>query len=102
MERLIFGGPVDWASLIAGSKFTVLVLFYFAFEGNFPSTNPRRGGGRAYIWKGLYVTGEHDIRDLLSYWMEAWGFNILHAIWFLKPSLVCSFVRIRCLLWEIS
>ena len=23
--------------------------------------------------------------------MEAWGFNILHAIWFLKPSLVCSF-----------
>ena len=47
------------------------------------------------------MTGEHDIRDLLSYWMEAWGFNILHAIWFLKPSLVCSFVRIRCLLWEI-
>ena len=47
------------------------------------------------------MTGEHDIRDLLSYWMEAWGFNILHAIRFLKPSLVCSFVRIRCLLWEI-
>ena len=72
MERLIFGGPVDWASLIAGSKFTVFVLFYFAFEGNFPSTNPRRGGGGlylegrfnggffalpvsgAYIWRGLF------------------------------------------------
>ena len=88
MERLIFGEPVDWASLIAGSKFTVFVLFYFAFEGNFPSTNPRRGGEGLYLEgrfnggfskNGLYVTGEHDIRDLLSYWMEAWGFNILHA-----------------------
>ena len=47
------------------------------------------------------MTGEDDIRDLLSYRMEAWGFNILHAIWSLKPSLGCSFVRIRCLLWEI-
>ena len=56
MERLIFGGPVDWASLIAGSKFTVFVLFYFAFEGNFPSTNPRKGGG-AYIWKGDLTEG---------------------------------------------
>ena len=25
--------------------------------------------------------------------MEAWGFNIFHAIWFLKPSLECSFVE---------
>ena len=39
---------IDWASLIAGSKFTVLVLFYFVFEGNFPSTSPRW----AYIWRG--------------------------------------------------
>ena len=28
---------IDWASLIVGSKFTVLALFYFVFEGNFPS-----------------------------------------------------------------
>ena len=26
----------------------VFVLFYFVFEGNFPSTNPRG----AYIWRG--------------------------------------------------
>ena len=39
---------IDWASLIVGSKFTVLVLFYFVFEGNFPSTGPRE----AYIWRG--------------------------------------------------
>ena len=84
MEGLIFGVglsteenlrfKIDWASLIAGSKFTVLALFYFVFEGNFPSTSPRgayiwRGdltegflalpvwGGGAYIWRGLYMEG---------------------------------------------
>ena len=33
----------DWASLIVGSKFNVLALFYFVFEGNFASTSPRGG-----------------------------------------------------------
>ena len=63
---------IDWANLIAGSKFTVFSLFYFVFEGNFPSTSP--GGGLypegrfnggffalpfwgAYIWKALYMEG---------------------------------------------
>ena len=32
---------IDWASLIVGSKFTVFALFYFVFEGNFPSTSPQ-------------------------------------------------------------
>ena len=56
--RLIFGGAyirrglstegnlrfkIDWASLIVGIKFTVFALFYFVFEGNFPSTSPRVG-----------------------------------------------------------
>ena len=31
---------IDWASLIVGSKYTIFALFYFAFEGNFPSTSP--------------------------------------------------------------
>ena len=31
---------IDWANLIDGSKFTVFALFYFVFEGNFPSTTP--------------------------------------------------------------
>ena len=54
-EGLIFGGAyiqrglsmegnlhfkIDWASLIVGRKFTVFALFYFVFEGNFPSTSP--------------------------------------------------------------
>ena len=51
-EGLLFGGAylqkIDWASLIVGSKFIVLALFYFVFEGNFPSTSPRG----AYIWRG--------------------------------------------------
>ena len=38
---------IDWASLIVGSKFTVFALFYFVFEGNFPSTSSRG----AYIWR---------------------------------------------------
>ena len=54
-------------ALGVGSKFTVFALFYFVFEGYFPSTSPRgeaRGG--AYIWTwvfcvtglgGLYVEG---------------------------------------------
>ena len=44
---------IDWASLIVGSKFTVLALFYFVFEGNFPSTSPRE----AYIWRGDLTEG---------------------------------------------
>ena len=54
---------IDWASLIVGNKFTVFALFYFVFEGNFPSTSPWGGGGAyiwrghlgAYIWRGLFA-----------------------------------------------
>ena len=62
-EGLNFGGAylrggnlcfkIDWASLIAGSKFTFFALFYFVFEGNFPSTSPRG----AYIWRGDLTEG---------------------------------------------
>ena len=45
---------IDWASIVVCSKFTVFALFYFVFEGNFPSTSPRGG---AYIWSGLYMEG---------------------------------------------
>ena len=62
---------IDWASVIVGSKFTVFALFYFVFEGNFPSTSSRGliFGGRlnrgffalpvwgAYIWRSLYMEG---------------------------------------------
>ena len=63
---------IDWASPKVGSKFTIIALFYFVFEGNFSSTSPRgayiwRGDltegfmryrfGGAYIWRGLYMEG---------------------------------------------
>ena len=52
MEGLIYGGKFAFqnrlGSLIIGSKFTAFALFYFVFEGNFPSTSPRR----APMWRG--------------------------------------------------
>ena len=45
------GFKVDWASHIVGSKF--IPLFYFVFEGNFPSTSPQG----AYIWRGNLTEG---------------------------------------------
>ena len=44
---------IDWAIVIVGSKFTISVLFYFVFEGNFPSTSPLG----AYIWRGDLTEG---------------------------------------------
>ena len=73
---------IDWAGLIVGSKFTVFALFYFVFEGNFPSTSPRGGrfnGGffalpvwGAYIWRGLYMEGLifGILRYLLVFWLR--------------------------------
>ena len=67
---------INWASLIVGNKFTIFALFYFVFEGNFPSTSPQGAyicGGRfdggffvlpvwgayinggAYTWRGLFL-----------------------------------------------
>ena len=61
---------IDWASLIVGSKCTVVALFYLVFEGNFPSTSHRG----AYIWRGdltkgfvaLPVWGAYTRRGLFS------------------------------------
>ena len=44
---------IDWASLIVGSKFIVFALFYFVFEGHFPSTSPPE----AYSWWGDLTEG---------------------------------------------
>ena len=63
---------IDWASLIVGSTLTVFALFYFVFEGNFPSTSPSGGlylegrltegflryeFGGLIFWRGLYMEG---------------------------------------------
>ena len=76
-EGLIFGGAyirrglstqgilrfkTDWASLIVGSKFTIFALFYFIFEGNFPSTSPQG----VNIWRGNLT--EAFLRYLFTFW----------------------------------
>ena len=63
---------IDWASLIVGSKFTVFALFYFVFEGNFPSTSPRG----AYIWRGDLTEGFLRYR-IEGLYMEGLSFGIL-------------------------
>ena len=40
-------------SLYIWKKFAVFALFYFVFEGNFPSTSPRG----AYIWRRDLMEG---------------------------------------------
>ena len=53
LRREIWRFKIAFASLIVGSKFTVFALFYFVFEGNFPSTSFRG----AYIWRGDLAEG---------------------------------------------
>ena len=58
---------IDWASFIVRRKFTVVSLFYFVFESNFPSTSSPGGlylegrfnGGffALRVWGGLYLEG---------------------------------------------
>ena len=77
---------IDWASFIVGTKFTIFALFYFVFEGNFPSTSPRG----AYIWRGdltedflryrfggLIFGGAHTWRGLFS---EFYGIQIHYLV----------------------
>ena len=59
---------IDWVSLIVGSKFTVFALFYFVFEGNFPSTSP----WRAYIWRGVLTEGFFSYRFGGRVWAYIW------------------------------
>ena len=57
---------IDWASLILGSKFTVFALFYFVFEGHFPSASPQG----AYIWRGDLTEGFFCVTSLGGLYLE--------------------------------
>ena len=54
---------INCASFIVGRKFAGFALFYFVFEGNFPSTSPRG----AYIWRGDLTEGflRYRFRELI-------------------------------------
>ena len=71
---------IDWASLIPEGKFTVFALFYFVFEGNFPSTSPRG----AYIWRGDLTEG-FCITVLGALYLEGLIFGILRYVPELTP-----------------
>ena len=69
---------IDWASLVAGWKFTVFALFYFVFEGNFqvPSLGGALfgGGGRRFNGGffalrvlGAYIHGRAYFRNFTVY-----------------------------------
>ena len=88
---------LDWASLVVGSKFTVFALFYFVFEGYFPSTS----AGGAYIWRGDLTEG------FLPYWFGGLIFggayfrNFMVIHWQAAHSRYrYSFVPLGCLLME--
>ena len=65
---------IDWASLKVGSKFIVFALFYFAFEGNFPSTSPWGEGqcnGRFFRYQfGGHIFGGAYFRNFTVYEMN--------------------------------
>ena len=90
MEGLIYGGKFAFqnrlGSLIVGSKFAVSALFYFVFEGTFPSTSP----WGAYIWRsdltegflpyrigGLIFGGAYTWRGLFSEFYSMIFFSLL-------------------------
>ena len=60
---------IDWASLMVGSTFTVFALFYFVFEGNFPSTSP---------WRDLYLEGRFNGGFFA---LPVWGAYILRVLY---------------------
>ena len=70
---------IDLASLIVGSKLTLFALFYFVFEGNFPSTSPQG----AYIWR-VNLMKAFCVTRLGGLYMEGLIFGILWYIVFLE------------------
>ena len=58
---------ISWASLIVGRKIAVFALFYFVFEGNFPSTSPY---GAYIILEGRFNRGFFCISGLGGLYLE--------------------------------
>ena len=76
LRREYLRSKIDWPSRIVGSKFTVFALFYFVFEGNFPSTSPPGGGGGLYL-EGWFNEGVFALPDRGGLYLEGLNFGIL-------------------------
>ena len=92
---------IDWASLIVWSIFTISALFYFVFEGNFPSTSH----WGAYIWRGdltevFCVTGLEGLylEGLIHGGACFWNFMVCAMMCLLKKQF---FVIFWSRWWEI-
>ena len=84
---------IDWASLIVGSRSTVFSLFYFVFEGNFPSTS----SPGAYIWKGDLTEGflRYRFGGLIfggAYFQNFTVFTVPYGTRVLQASCIVSYV----------
>ena len=79
---------IDKASLIVGRKLIVFALFYFVFEGNFPSTSPRGG---------LYLRGDLT-EGVLRY---RFGGLIFGGAYFRNFTLFleCKLLLVKCILY---
>ena len=65
---------IECDSLIFGSKFTVFALFYFVFEGHFPSTSSR---GLIFAFGGATSQRVFCVTDLEGLYLEGLIFGIL-------------------------
>ena len=79
---------IDWASLVVGSKFTVFALFYFVFEGNFPSTSDWGGDSTKdflrYPFGGLILEGLIHGGAYFRIFMEIYCFEKTTLFFFLR------------------
>jgi len=76
----------DWANIRVGRKFTFFALFYFVFEGNFPSTSP---------WGGLYLEGRFN-REFFA--LPVWGAyleGLIHRAAYFRNFTVCIYRAIK-------
>ena len=87
---------IDWASLIVGSKYTFLALFYFVFEDNFPSTSP----GGTYVWRDDLTEGflRYQFGGLI--FGRAYTWRVLFSEFYvILPVLLCHTI---CDLYPVS
>ena len=64
---------IDWASLIVGSNFIIFALFYFVFDGSFPTTSP----WGAYIWRGSFS----EFYSILMFNISSYCHNYVYLIY---------------------
>ena len=101
---------INWAILIVGTKFTIFFLFYFVFDGNFPSASPpgayiRRGNlteGFWCDWFGGLIHGRAYFQNFMVFAVHA---ELLATTWnsrYLNLEIACNkFSCIKQICWNL-